>query len=241
MIQLECTCGAKLKTRPANAGKKVRCPKCGGTIVAPTPSITPAEAQHRKLTAVRLSAYVLLFDAKPSITFAHRELGDSAEQGIYIDVYGFTLDTPHGEVVAAVTNGLSDRRMTDPNDPDNWARREIIQYFRTLTPEYAKRLRDMAWLPLFDKFLLDSYHSIAWNEEGTPWKDAFFLEPIIKPHQSFSVEVEGDPVTFLWHIPISEAERMYKKEHGSDALIDRMGEAELPWIFDESTRPPLVE
>ncbi len=122
-------------------------------------------------------------------------------------------------------------------------RREIIQYFRDCTPAHAKRLRDMAWLPLFDNFVLDSHHSIAWDGaavEGTPWKDALFLEPIIKPHQRFSMKVEGDPVTFLWHIPISAEERLYKKKNGSDALLERMGEVELPWIFDEANRPSLV-
>ena len=54
-------------------------------------------------------------------------------------------------------------------------------------------------------------------------------------------EVEGDKVSFLWHIPISDEERAYKQEHGADALIDRMEAVELPWVFDENNRPPLVE
>ena len=48
----------------------------------------------------------------------------------------------------------------------------------------SRRLRDMAWLPLFDGFLLDSFHSVAWEwpaVEGTPWKHAFFLEPFQAP------------------------------------------------------------
>ena len=48
-------------------------------------------------------------------------------------------------------------------------------------------------------------------------------------------------MSFLWHIPISEAERAYKVEHGADALIDRLEAVELPWIFDESNRPSLLE
>ena len=47
-------------------------------------------------------------------------------------------------------------------------------------------------------------------------------------------------MTLLWHVPISDAEIEYKKRHGMDALLDRMDAVKLPWIFDESNRPPLV-
>jgi hypothetical protein len=32
----------------------------------------------------------------------------------------------------------------------------------------------------------------------------------------------------------------FKKEHGTDALIDRMEAVDLPWVFDEKNRPSLV-
>jgi hypothetical protein len=204
--------------------------------------MTP-ESKHRELTTIRAAAYETLFGCTPVMAWPYRELGDSSEDGIFIDVFAYTLEGPDGDLVAAVTNGMSNRRMVDPEDPTLFSRRELIQYFRTCTNAHAKRLRDMAWLPLFDKFLLDSHHSIAWEWsalEGTPWKNAFFLEPIIRPHQAFSVPIEGDDMSFLWHIPISDAERDFKREHGSNALLDRMSEVKLPWIFDETNRPSLV-
>ena len=102
----------------------------------------------------------------------------------------------------------------------------------------------MAWLPLFDEFLLDRHQTIAreWPAvKGTPWKNAFFLAPLLSPHREFAVEIEGDEVAFLLHVPISDAERAYRKTHGVVGLIDRMQEVELPWVFDEANRPPLVE
>lgn len=45
----------------------------------------------------------------------------------------------------------------------------------------------------------------------------------------------------LWHVPISDAERAYKQEHGADALIDRLEAVEPPWVFDEYNRPSLLE
>jgi hypothetical protein len=59
-------------------------------------------------------------------------------------------------------------------------------------------------------------------------------------HREFVFEIEGDPVSFLWHVPISDEERAYKQDHGADALIDRMEAVELPWVFDEKNRPSLV-
>jgi hypothetical protein len=44
----------------------------------------------------------------------------------------------------------------------------------------------MAWLPLFDGFYLDSHLSVAWEHPavpGTPWKNAFFLLPLIRSHR----------------------------------------------------------
>ena len=102
----------------------------------------------------------------------------------------------------------------------------------------------MAWLPLFDSFLLDTCHSLAWEHPavpGTLWKNAFFLLPLIKSHREFVCEVEDDPVSFLWHIPISDKERAYRQEHGADALIDRLEAVDLPWVFDENNRPSLIE
>jgi hypothetical protein len=54
-------------------------------------------------------------------------------------------------------------------------------------------------------------------------------------------EVEGDAVSFLWHVPISDEERDFKLEQRAEALVDRMDAAKLPWIFDESNRPSLIE
>lgn len=75
---------------------------------------------------------------------------------------------------------------------------------------------------------------------GTPWKNALFLDPIIRSHREFAFDLEGDEVRLLWHVPISDAELEYKRTHGADALIDRMSEVKLPWVFDEADRPPLV-
>jgi hypothetical protein len=202
--------------------------------------MSPAEARHRDLTAPRIQAYLRLFGADPSEIYSSFRFSD--DERYLIDVFVFPLDADE-PVVAAVTNGMSNQRMVDANDPQRFARREMIQYFRTCDEAHARRLRDMAWAPLFDNLFIDSHLTLLWPHAAiprTPWKNGFFLEPIVRQHRDFRCNSEGDEVSFLWHIPISDPEREYKVNHGSNALIDLMAAASLPWIFDENNRPPLL-
>lgn len=202
--------------------------------------MTSDEANHRDLTNQRIQAYLRLFGANPSEIYSSYRFSD--DERFPIDVFVFPLDADE-PVVAAVTNGMSNQRMVDARDPQRFARREMIQYFRTCDEAHARRLRDMAWAPLFENLFIDSHLTLQWPHaaiEGTPWKNAFFLEPIIRQHRDFRCTIDGDEVSFLWHIPISDAEREYKISHGSNALLDLMEAANLPWIFDENNRPPLL-
>lgn len=200
---------------------------------------------HMQLTGIRTAAYAELFGEKPATMFPAHQLVTGPDDPFLIDVLVYPLEVEglEGPVVAAVTNGMSDIRMAEGDAPEQPRRRELIQYFRQCTPGHAQRLRDMAWLPLYDEFLLDAFHTIAWEwpaVEGTPWKNAVFLEPLWRPHREFTVVVEGDEVSLLWHVPLSDAELAFKREHGIDDLLDRMDEVGLHWIFDEGNRPPLV-
>lgn len=199
--------------------------------------------KHQSLSVVRAKAYGDLFGCTPSSVFPPHVLFGKPDERFPIDIFVYTLETKSGDIDVAVTNGMSDQRMADPGHPHEWHRRELIQYLRKCTEGHARRLHDMAWIPLNDGFYLDSHHSVGWEHAAiaeTPWKNGFFLLPLIKPHKEFVFEVEGDKVSFLWHIPISDEERAYKKEHGVNALIDRMDAVKLPWVFDEKNRPALV-
>lgn len=205
-----------------------------------------ADARHTKLTKVRRRAYDALFGDPPHTVFPAHELRTGADDAFLIDVfvYAFEMEGRDAPISAAVTNGMSDHRMAEGDDPDQPRRRELIQYFAGCTPGHAKRLRDMAWLPLYDGFLLDSHQTVPWEwpaTPGTPWRHALFLEPILRSHREFTVRVDDDEASFLWHVPISDAERAYRKKHGVDGLLDRMQAVELPWVFDEGNRPPLVD
>jgi Suppressor of fused protein (SUFU) len=200
--------------------------------------------KHKALTAVRARAYGELFGCTPSAVYPPHALFKKPDERFLIDILVYTLETGSGNIDVAVTSGMSDQLLADPGHPHEWERRELIQYLPKCTEGHARRLHDMAWLPLFDGFYLDSHHTVAWPHAavaGTPWNNAFFLLPLIRSHREFVFEVEGDPVSFLWHVPISDEERAYKQQHGADALIDRMDAVGLPWVFDENNRPSLVE
>lgn len=197
-------------------------------------------ANHQHWTKVRTRAYDKLFGGPPRTVFTPSMLFRAPGERIVIDIFVYGIESSAGAIEVAVTNGMSDERM----EASEATRRELIQYFPRCTEHHARRLHDMAWLPRFDQFVLDSHHSIAWDQpalEGTPWRHAFFLEPLIRSHREFACEIDGDPMSLLWHIPISDSERELKREQGSDALIDRMEQVNLPWVFDEANRPPLVE
>ena len=205
--------------------------------------MTPFD-KHKALSPVRAKAYEDLFGCKPSMVFTPSALFKKPDERFLIDIFVYPQETQWGHIEVAVTNGMSDQRMAQAAYPTEWHRRELIQYFPKCTEGHARRLHDMAWLPLFDDFYLDSHHSIAWEHAaipGTPWKNAFFLAPLIKSHREFVFEAEGDKVSFLWHIPISVEECGFKREHGAEALVERMGTSNLPWIFDESNRPSLIQ
>lgn len=206
--------------------------------------MNPALHKHESLTAIRATAYEALFGCKPSQVIQQSALFKAPDERFCIDIFVYPQQTKWGDIEVAVTNGMSDQRMAEADYATEWHRRELIQYFPECTEGHARRLHDMAWLPLFDGFYLDSHHSIAWEYPAvpdTPWKNAFFLAPLIKSHREFVFEVEGDKVSFLWHVPISDEERDFKLENGAEALVDRMDAVKLPWIFDESNRPSLIE
>lgn len=199
-------------------------------------------SQYKKNTEFRVRTYEDFFGPASSF-FPHTLFSDSTTEEYRIDVFVYTLETKSGSVEVAVTNGMSDHRMVEPEESAEFHRRELIQYLPKCTEAHARRLRDMAWLPLEDGFHLDTHHSVKWPlpaVEGTPWKNAFFLEPLHASHREFQFEIDGDPVSLLWHIPISDEERAFLLDHGSNDFIDRMDEVSLPWIFDENNRPSLV-
>ena len=125
----------------------------------------------------------------------------------------------------------------------SFKRREILQYFQNPSGVHVQRLQRLAWLPLNDGFFLDFRHTIAPFAPDSParrWDHSLFLAPPIRSHAAFALDIAGDPVKVLWHVPIFDEEMALKNAEGVDAILDRMQAIKFPWIFEDSSRPALV-
>src|SRR5690349_119415 len=96
--------------------------------------------KHKALTAVRAKAYEELFGCTPSATFPPHALFKKPDERFPIDILVYTLEKASGDIDVAVTNGMSDQRMTDLGEPREWERRELIQYLPKCTESHARRL-----------------------------------------------------------------------------------------------------
>jgi hypothetical protein len=197
---------------------------------------------HLRLTPIRANAYEDLFGGKPERVFPYHQFA-AADAPCLVDVFLYPLEVDglDCDVFAAVTNGMSDLRMFDKNRPNIFRRRELIQYFRVCTEAYSRRLHDIAWLPHFDEFAIDVYDTISFPEPfERDLQHSFFLRPNCSPHAEFEIEIDSDRMGLLWNIPLTDPELQYKQTCGVNALLDRMDEAKLPWLFDPATRPYLT-
>lgn len=57
------------------------------------------------------------------------------------------------------------------------------------------------------------------------------LRTVPAPNLGGLPDPSGDPVTYLWLVPISEPERRYAEEHGSEALAERLEQDSRGWIW----------
>ena len=202
---------------------------------------------HLALTKQRAAAYATLFGGKPEKIFPYHGFysDDEDDKPYLIDVFIFPLEFEEfpGRATAAVTNGMSDYVITDAQTGQR-SRCELIQYFHDCDFDHAERLFDLAYITLFDGFSLGPYQTIAMPDavlDDSPLRNSFFMPPLPTPHRNFQIEIEGVPMSLLWHVPISDEELAYKKKNGPNSLIERMQTVELPWIFDEAERPSLLD
>lgn len=200
--------------------------------------MTDLHAVHRRWTPVRAAAYEKLFGGKPIEVHPYHRFAP-AEETCLIDVfvYHMAVEGRDRPIEIAVTNGMSDFPMREEGMP---RRRELIQYFVACDDRFARGLHQAAWLPHFDDFTLSHLHTIQWPDKiAGDLQHSFLLGPIVYEHADFSVSIDGDPATFLWHVYLTAAEHAVKTTRGPNVLLDRMDEVNMPWILDPNNRPPL--
>jgi hypothetical protein len=163
----------------------------------------------------------------------------------HVDVYAYERGQGGRDFSTLVTGGMSDLEMTLPPDITGAPQRvELIFYCLDPKEEYLETLRRLAHFPHDNKTWLGFGHTMPNGNPPEPlWGSAvldsfLFMPTIVRPDSSLSEELIllGQPVHFLWVVPLSTAECNLKLEKGFDAILDLFDEHEHPHVFDPSRK-----
>jgi hypothetical protein len=142
------------------------------------------------------------------------------------------------------TVGMSCQRMPVVeqvlDDPSGYARIELA--LATTLPS-AQAARVFLWLATYPWHAVTWFgpgHSVRWYHEPSTFPlgageavlllDAPGTLPGPKPPDLSGFGFGGDPVRWLWIIPISERDRQLAKERGSAALVGQLAARQQSWI-----------
>jgi hypothetical protein len=144
------------------------------------------------------------------------------------------------------TVGMSAQRMPVVeqivDDPARYARIELAVATTLPSGVAALVFLWLAGYPWRSVTWFGPGHNIRWYDKpstfplGGGYEGALLLEdpyglagPPAPDLSGFSVD--GDPVRWLWILPITERSRQLAKEHGSAALVERLGAQGRSWII----------
>lgn len=152
-----------------------------------------------------------------------------------IDIYTFA-PTEERPFYVLITGGMSDHRQNIPDDWEISPRAEIMLY--TLHPKgwMYSALRGLAEMPLEKDSFLSYRHTIPNGRPVTSEPSlltAFtFLPPQFEDDGFRLMTVDNDATDILLMVPITEAERQYAVENGTDDLYNLFAQHLDPVIFE---------
>jgi hypothetical protein len=159
----------------------------------------------------------------------------------HIDVYTFKRSQGDKIVYSLVTGGMSDLEMTLPRGARGAPHRvELIFYCSEPRDEYSATLRWVAHFPHASKSWLGHGHTMPNGNPSAPfWGSTeldtlLFMPPIVSKDQTLPSELKlgGEPVHFLWVVPLTSAECNFKLKHGFDAILNLFEKNRHPHVFD---------
>jgi len=145
-----------------------------------------------------------------------------------IEVYKWAADANPEGVALYATVGASEQPMAG-HDPNH-----RVEFFVGLVPERDDVASALAALGLYsarEGVALDHGHTVP--ADGPLWPGTqmeTFL--VLRPLSDFLPALElsdGLHVDFLQAVPLFDAERAFKAEHGAEALLDRWEKAGVPF------------
>ncbi len=166
--------------------------------------------------------------------------------------------TPERPYHSVITTGMSDRPMNPPNPGPGHSYCELVL---ALPPEWPtkqeafsdekvwwplRRLKMAARFPHIYSTWLWYAHTLADEGPAKPFADdvgfsaSIISMPVLVPSDALSVKIRDDKtVNFFSYVPIYESELLYAREHGSDALFEKLDEAAATELIQKD-RPRVV-
>jgi len=154
---------------------------------------------------------------------------------------------PHRPYTVLSSVGMSCQRMPVVEqvleDPSGYARIELA--LATTLPS-AQAARVFGWLATYPWRAVTWFgpgHSVRWYHDpatfplggGEGYSSVLLLDspgslPGPEPPDLSGFSFAGDPVRWLWIVPISEPDRQLAKEHGSAVLVSRLAAEQRSWV-----------
>ncbi|MBV9096015.1 MAG: suppressor of fused domain protein [Streptosporangiaceae bacterium] len=158
---------------------------------------------------------------------------------------------PRRRYTVLSTVGMSCQRMPAVEqvleDPSGYARVELA--IATTLPS-AQAARVFGWLATYPWRAVTWFgpgHSVRWYHEAATFPLGAGAEAVLlldspgslpgpQPPDLSGFRFGGDPVRWLWIVPISEPERRLAKERGSASLVARLAEQDRSWVLGPDER-----
>jgi len=135
---------------------------------------------------------------------------------------------------------MSDVEMKVPARAKAPRRVELILYCAEPKPEYVETMRWLAHFPHDQRTWIGTGHTIPNGNPpapfwGSPVLDTMLLMPTIVHRDAALPEdlvLGGEPVHFLWVVPLTAAECKLKLAKGLDAILDLFEQNRHPHVFN---------
>lgn len=143
-------------------------------------------------------------------------------------------DQPTGGVTSYATIGLSDTPLVQDGD-EFPVRVEFLGACASNVDFFPNVLSTAAFYVINDGLFVQPgavfQRVVEMYDPELPMKHLMFVSPFLWGDAPNTLELPDKTVAWLLAVPISEAERAYADEHGSDALEDLFAEHDID-IFD---------
>jgi hypothetical protein len=160
----------------------------------------------------------------------------------HIDVYIYPPRRSGRPFYTLVTGGMSDIPMQLPEDADrSYARREIILYCEKPDDDLIGLVRYFAHYPFDYATWLGDGHTVPNGSKYEPIFEnsalcgALFIDTILVSDRNLGAKLafQGEPVEFLWLVPITKAEMSLAEKKGTTALLDVFEARHHPLVLDK--------